>query len=113
MSRRRRHATPTNTPVATNTPMNTPTNTAVPTSTDTATSTPVGVPTNTPVPPTSTSTPAPGQCLTFGQRISLIVNIAIRLGANKSYDARFDVNHDGVINVRDLLQVIRTPVCGR
>ena len=107
------NATATNTPVpptATFTsvaPTDTPTPVSTATNTATATSTPAGV-------PTATATSTPGPCLTFGQRLDLIIGIVHRFRSHVGdprYDAKYDVNGDGVINVLDLLQVLRTPKC--
>ncbi|TAK60580.1 MAG: hypothetical protein EPO22_09145 [Dehalococcoidia bacterium] len=72
------------------------------------------MPTNT---PTATSTPPPpGQCLKFGQKVELVIGILKRFGAHegqKKYKAKYDVNHDGVIDAADLLQVANTPTCHR
>ena len=116
-------STPTNTPaLPTDTPTSTPvpptatsTNTAVP-ATNTPTTTPVPA-TNTPVStstPTNTPTPAPQDCLSFGQKVRLIMGILHRLGAHEGsrrYKARYDVNHDGAIDINDILQVRRMPTC--
>ena len=80
-----------------------------PTSIPTATNTPVGVPTST---PTST----PGSCLTFWQKVDLTVGILRRFGSHagdRRYDAKYDVNGDGVIDGLDLQQVASTATCNR
>jgi len=43
-----------------------------------------------------------------------VVGILNRYGAhegNRRYKAQFDVNHDGVIDAKDLAQVGETPTC--
>jgi len=48
--------------------------------------------------------------------VELVIGILKRLGATegqKKYKAKYDVNHDGVIDTADLLQVVNTPTCGR
>jgi hypothetical protein len=95
-------ATPTNTPTATNSPQPTDTATPVPTFTPTSTATPVP--------------PGPSvACLTRRQKVELIQQIWRHFGVRKhhhSYDARLDVNQDGVVDHRDALAVLRTPTCG-
>ncbi|HYM16619.1 MAG TPA: hypothetical protein VEZ14_13775 [Dehalococcoidia bacterium] len=84
--------------------------TCVPTPTSTGTGTATATSTSTPA-----ATPTPAPCLTQGQKISLIIGIFFRMGAHQGqhrYNARFDVNHDGVIDVNDLLQVLAAPTCG-
>jgi hypothetical protein len=101
--------TPTNTPVATSTPTNTATSTAVATNTPTNTRIPASTPTNTP-------TPVPQSCLSFGQKVRLVVGILKRLSAHRGdrrYDPQYDVNHDGVIDIKDVMQVVQTPICSR
>ena len=58
----------------------------------------------------------PQNCLTFGQKVSLTIGILRRFGAHEGdrlYKARYDVNHDGVIDIKDLTRVIETPTCHR
>ena len=62
---------------------------------------------------TPTVTP-PQDCLTFGQKLHLTIGILRRMGAHegdRAYKARYDVNHDGVIDIKDLVRVIETPTC--
>ncbi len=90
--------------------------TSTPTNTSTATSTATNTPTSTST-PTATATPTGGpSCLKFGQKVELTVGIMHRLGAHvgdKKYKAKYDVNHDGVIDNADLVQVATTPTCRR
>ncbi|MBF6601209.1 MAG: hypothetical protein IVW36_11940, partial [Dehalococcoidia bacterium] len=78
------------------------TNTAAPTATNTAA-------------PTATGTPTT-QCLTFGQKIQLLVGILLRFGSHEGdrrYRAEYDVDRDGRIDFDDLKQVLETPTCPR
>jgi hypothetical protein len=68
------------------------------------------VPTKTAV-PTRTATP---ECLTLGQKISLLIGIFHHFGKHEGqqgYRARYDLNHDGVIDWEDVRIVIETPRC--
>jgi hypothetical protein len=54
------------------------------------------------------------RCLTFNQKLHLIHGIARHFGAragSPKYEAAYDVNHDGVINSRDIKLVVHTPTC--
>ena len=110
-------ATFTAVPTATFTAVPTATFTAVPTATFTAvpTATFTAVPTATNTPATTpTATPTPPACENFGQKLETIVNILRRLGSHQGdhrYKARYDLNHDGVINVDDLLLALDIPTC--
>ena len=121
--------TPTATATATNTPIVTATKTAVPTVTKTVQPTKTAQPTKTVQPtktaqptktvqPTKTAQPTstaePEECLTWGRKISLLIGIIKRYGAEegeKKYKAKYDVNHDGVIDAEDFIQVLETPTC--
>jgi len=126
--------TPTNTPVPpTNSPTNTPTNTSVPT-TNSPTNTPIpptNTPTNTPVPPTATNTatptntavstatrtPSPTATPTADRCADIDGNGRVNSGdllkfvkyvlRHRPYDARYDINRDGLLNVRDVIAVVR------
>jgi hypothetical protein len=53
--------------------------------------------------------------VTIREKITLVLEIVHRFGAHSAtpvYDARFDLNADGVIDVHDLLIVVHTPHCG-
>jgi hypothetical protein len=63
-----------------------------------------------------TPTPTPTRCLTLNQKIRLVIGILRHFGAHAGshrYRARYDVNHDGIINIDDLRQVLLTPTCNR
>jgi plastocyanin len=63
--------------------------------------------------PTETVTPAPEECLTLGQKISLLIGIARNLREDAGRGtARYDVNRDGVIGVDDWHEVAGRPLCG-
>jgi hypothetical protein len=50
----------------------------------------------------------------LGQKIGLVVGIIVRFGAEEGerrYKAVYDVNHDDVIDLEDLVQVLLTPTC--
>jgi hypothetical protein len=104
--------TPTETP--TDTPTASPTDTATPTSTPTSTSTPTQTPTLTPTATktptlTPTSTPA-AVCgdVTGDGRVTAADVVAEALALLfGSHNARYDVNHDGKVNLTDLMIVIR------
>ena len=56
----------------------------------------------------------PQACLTFGKKVDLAIGILRRLGSHAGdhrYKTKYDVNGDGVIDARDLLQVATTPTC--
>lgn len=121
-------APPTGTATATATATPTPTDTAtpVPTATHTPTETATPSPTSTSVPPTSTATatstptatatPQPGVCLPFGQRVSLLIGILRRFGAeegDRGYRARYDLNGDGVIDGGDASAALNARACAR
>jgi hypothetical protein len=56
----------------------------------------------------------PQNCLTFDQKIHLLIGIARHFGAHsgtRGYDPEFDVNHDNVIDFADFVQVLHTPTC--
>jgi hypothetical protein len=63
--------------------------------------------------PTRTPEP-PVECLTLSQKISLIIGIVKRFNKQEGqngYQAKYDVNSDGIINLDDLEEVIETPFC--
>jgi hypothetical protein len=65
--------------------------------------------------PTVTATPS-GECLTFLDKLKLLVNVLHHLGAKEGqrrYDARYDLNHDGRINIIDAVLVLKIPLCPR
>jgi hypothetical protein len=103
------------TPPSSPTPV--PTDTSIPTATATASST--ASPTTTATASASTtasptSTADSSVCLTRGQKISLLIGIIKRLGANgqsRAYQPRFDVNKDGSITLLDAMQVVLAPTC--
>lgn len=130
--------TASNTATATNTPTVTQTATEAPTLTSTATRTPsatispsptpsltpsvTGTPTNVEVSPTRTRTaipsptePASDHCMTLRQKFTMVIGVLSHLGSHigqASYALRFDANHDGLIDLRDLVAIIRRPNCG-
>jgi hypothetical protein len=56
----------------------------------------------------------PGTCISFGQRLSTLIGIVQRLGAHgghKRYHVRYDINHDGVINIADIQALANIPAC--
>jgi hypothetical protein len=66
--------------------------------------------------PANTATPTPGACLTFGQKVSLVIGILRRLGSqvgDARYQARYDINEDGIIDALDAFEVLATPTCWR
>ncbi len=113
---------PSDTPTATNTALpptatDTPTNTPTPTNTVTATITalPTNTPTATPMMP-NTATPAPtatpsGSChradLDGDGRVGFHDFLIEFRQVFKRFDARFDLNDDGKVNVRDVFAVVR------
>lgn len=112
-------STATSTHKATATPTSTPTATAVATRTVAPTSTPS--PTRTPGRATSTptavrtATPRPS-CLTPQRRLRLLLGIAQRFGSRRGerlYRGVFDVNHDGVIGLKDAEIVLLARSCSR
>jgi hypothetical protein len=61
----------------------------------------------------STGTPTV-HCLTQREWVALIVGMAMRMHTNRGdarYHPLFDGNHDGVIDLHDLLIVLRLPRC--
>jgi hypothetical protein len=91
--------------------------TATPTPSPTPVATDTSIPTAT---ATASSTASPVRtvqsplCLTRGQKISLLIGIIKRLGANgqsRAYQPRFDVNKDGSITLLDAMQVVLAPTC--
>jgi hypothetical protein len=63
--------------------------------------------------PTVTATPS-GECVTFLDKLRLLVNVLGRVGSKEGqrrYDARYDLNHDGRINIIDAVLVLRIPLC--
>lgn len=119
---------PTDTPVPTATATSTATSTPAPTNTSTPTATATATNTNTPTPaatntptatptrtaiPTSTATPA---CLTWGEKLSTVIGVLHRLGAeqgDKRYRARYDIDGNGVIEIEDALLALSAPTCTR
>ncbi len=97
---------------ATPTPSNTPTPTATSTATLTATAIATRTSTPTAVP---TATPRPS-CLTPARKLQLLLGIAQRFGARRGerlYRGVFDVNHDGVIGLKDAEIVLLMRSCRR
>jgi len=104
--------TPTNTRTATATSTNTATATRTNTPTPAATDTPAATPTRTAI-PTRTATPA---CLTWGEKLSTVIGVLRRLGAeqgDKRYRARYDIDRNGVIEIEDALLALSAPTCTR
>jgi hypothetical protein len=102
--------TPTLTPTPTDTPTPTPTDTATPTATPTFTSAATFTPTATRT-ATLTPTSTPSVCLgdvDGDRRVTLADAVAETLALLRgSREARYDVNHDGKVNLKDLEIVIR------
>jgi hypothetical protein len=64
---------------------------------------------------TPTETP-PDECLTFGQKLTLVIGVLVRYGAEEGerrYNAKYDVNGDGRIDFGDIAVILQTPTCSR
>ena len=131
--------TDTSTPTATATSTATPTDTSTPTATATSTAVPTDTSTPTPIPTQTrvssvtaiasrtrepiatrtaavTATATPSRCFTRREKLRVLREIVRRLGArheHRRYDAKYDVNHDGVIDVRDISALLDAPLCRR
>ncbi len=109
-------ATSTPSPTATRTATSTATDTPTPTATNTPTATSTPTATNTPTPTATSSSTATPQCLTWGQKISTVIGVLVRLGAEEGerrYKVRYDVDRDGVIEIEDALVALNAPTCRR
>ena len=62
----------------------------------------------------ATQTPKAQRCLTPRQKLDLFVDILNHLGAHggqRRYRSGLDVNHDGAIDLKDIMTVLNTPTC--
>jgi len=104
--------TVTNTPTETNTPQPGATNTTVPSATNTS-----QAPTNTPPAGTATATRTPtpgGECVPFGQKVSLIIGIVFRMGTqtgDQRFKVRYDLDANGRIDGTDLQIAVNLRTC--
>ena len=68
------------------------------------------------LPPATARTPDAPTCIDDRERRDTLIGMVRHHGehdGDKANNARFDVNHDGRIDARDVIALMREPSCGR